>query len=146
MALFRWLFTLAAVASTILFYRRGSTAMVVVTIAVGLVELLSRALMQNISDRTAKFLAGHHDKLVASLIKSEHERIQIYKKLAQERNFEPDRAMTNIDEPLIRQAVAETDKTMALKAIPNWLALVNFVASVAALLICVYVIVLTIWR
>lgn len=41
--------------------------MVVVTIAVGLVELLSRALMQNISDRTAKFLAGHHDKLVATL-------------------------------------------------------------------------------
>jgi hypothetical protein len=33
MVLFRWLFTLAAVAGTILFYRRGSTAMVVVTIA-----------------------------------------------------------------------------------------------------------------
>ncbi|HUX01269.1 MAG TPA: hypothetical protein VMY35_09870 [Phycisphaerae bacterium] len=72
--------------------------------------------------------------------------MQIYENLAQERNFEPDRAMTNIDEPLIRQAVAETDKTMALKAIPNWLSLVNFVASVVALLICVYVIVLTIWR
>ena len=120
--------------------------MVVVTIAVGLVELLSRALMQNISDRTAKSLAGHHDKLVASLIKSEEERIQIYKKLAQERNFEPDKAMTTLDESLIRQAVAETAKTTALKAIPNWLAIVNFVASVACVLICVYAIVLTIWR
>jgi len=146
MALFRWLFTLAAVTGTILFYRRGSTAMVAVTIAVGLVELLSRGLMQNISDRMAKYLADREEKLVASLVKSEQERIQIYKKLAQERNFDPDRAMTTIDEPLIRQAAAETAKKMSLEAIPNWLAIVNFVASVACVLICVYAIVLTIWR
>ena len=146
MALFRWLFTLAAVAGTVLFYRRGSTAMVVVTIVVGLVELLSRGMMQSIKDRMAQSLAERDEKLVASLIKSDEERLQIYKKLAQERNFEPDRAMTTVDEPLIRQAAADTAHQMAIDAIPNWLAVVNLIASVAALLICVYVIVLTIWR
>ena len=146
MALFRWLFTLAAVAGTILFYRKGSTAMVVVTITVGLVELLSRGVMQSIRDRMAKSLAEGDEKLVASLIKNEQERIQIYKKLAQERNFEPDRAMTTVDEPLIRRIAAETDDQMAIDAIPNWLGVVNLIASVVVLLICVYVIVLTIWR
>ena len=146
MALFRWLFTLAAVAGTILFYRRSSTAMVVVTITVGLVELLSRGMVQSIRDRMAKYLADREEKLVASLMESEKERVQIYKKLAQERNFEPDRTMTTIDEPLVRQAAAETAKKMSLEAIPNWLALVNFVASVACALACVYAIILTIWR
>jgi negative regulator of sigma E activity len=79
-------------------------------------------------------------------MESEKERVQIYKKLAQERNFEPDRTMTTIDEPLVRQAAAETAKKMSLEAIPNWLALVNFVASVACALACVYAIILTIWR
>ena len=146
MALFRWLSTLAAVAGTILFYRRGSTAMVVVTIAVGLVELLSRRMMQSIVDRMAHFSEERGEELVAGLIRGAQERIQIYKRLAQERNFEPDRAMTTVDEALIRQAAANTAHQMAMHAIPNWLGLVNLVASVAALLLCVYVIVLTIWR
>ncbi|MBL7139582.1 MAG: hypothetical protein ISS74_01595 [Planctomycetes bacterium] len=145
MPLFRWLSTLAAAIAAILMYRSGNIAMGTASVVVGLVELLSRGMMQSITNRMARSLAQNHEGLVANLMDGERERIRIYEKLARERGLKPDTSMTTVDEALIREAAANVAHDRAMHAIPNWLALVNFISSVLAVLIFVYAVVLTVW-